>query len=169
LIAIGIFILLKLGYTVADNNDLKFLLSPTNYLVELVTNSSSQYNSESGHFHKELNIVIEKSCSGFNFWTLFFIMMSFMLLNFYKSNTKKIFALPLALFFSYFLTIFANTSRIILSIAGQKTADNFITPRPHFVLHEIIGTFVYLFFLIASYLVINFILKKNTLHHAKLA
>ena len=156
-----------MGYTVADNNDLKFLLNPTNYLVELVTNSSSQYNAESGYFHKELNIVIEKSCSGFNFLGLCFIMICFMLLSYYKSSTKKIFILPLALFFTYFLTIFANTSRIILSISGQKAADNFISTRPHFVLHETIGTFVYIFFLISCYLAINFILKKNTLYHAK--
>jgi exosortase K len=144
------------------------LIAPTNYLIELITSSPAHYAPESGYFHKELNIIIEKSCSGFNFWILCFIMLAFLALNYYSSNKKKILVLPITLFISYILTIFANTSRIILSILGQNAANNFITPRPHLILHNVIGTFVYLFFLIASYLVLNSILKKNTLHNAKL-
>jgi exosortase K len=142
------------------------LIAPTNYLIELITSSPAQYAAESGYFHKELNIVIEKSCSGFNFWILCFIMLAFLALNYCSSYKQKILVLPTALFISYILTIFANSSRIILSILGQNAANDFIHPRPHLILHNVIGTFVYLFFLIISYLVLNYILKKK-LHNAK--
>ena len=63
-----IFLLLKLGHSMADHNALQFLLWPTSKLVALMTGASSSYLPEGGYFHAQLNIVINKSCSGFNFW-----------------------------------------------------------------------------------------------------
>ena len=62
LTAAGLFVLLKIGYTFVGNNDLTFLLKPTDKLVELLTGSRAVYTTENGYFHSALNIVIEKSC-----------------------------------------------------------------------------------------------------------
>jgi exosortase K len=70
-----LFILLKQLYTFADNESLKFLLVPTNKLVALFQGSSYSY-SANGYYHESLNILINKSCSGFNFMILSFLVFS---------------------------------------------------------------------------------------------
>ena len=124
--AIAIFLLLKTVYPYAENDDLFFILSPVNRLLEFLTNSESQYYSDSGYYYQTLNILIEKSCSGFNFLMLCFLMLAFQLAGYFNKNNFKYLLLPFALFLSYILTIFTNTSRIILSILGQNTADKFL-------------------------------------------
>jgi len=160
IIAFAIFILLKFSYTQADAERVLFLLKPTDRIVRLITNSSSVFIPGSGFFNEKLNIVIEKSCSGFNFWMLCFLMLTFSALKFMSSNIKKAIAIPVGLFVAYLLTVFSNASRIILSMMGQNIADNFMIPRPHLILHSAIGTFIYLFFLIIFYLLFNHLFNK---------
>jgi exosortase K len=82
--AAGFFILLKAGYTFAGNDNLIFLLSPTDKLVGLLTGSHSVYLTESGYFHSALNITVDKSCSGFNLWVLSFLVFSYLLLKYFE-------------------------------------------------------------------------------------
>lgn len=165
--AIAVFILLKFAYTLADNTDLYFLLKPTDKIIEVITNSNSIYVNDGGYFHDKLNIVIDKSCSGFNFWILCFIMLAFTIIKFLQDRNRKIAALPITLFAAYIFTIFANTSRILFAVfirgSGAKPADGHISR-----LHQAEGTFVYLFFLIIFYLGVNFTLTGLTRHNAKL-
>jgi exosortase K len=86
----AIFLLLKLGYTMADNNSLVFLLKPTNALVGLLTGSTSTYFADKGYFYSNLDIVIEKSCSGFNFLILCFGMLGFLDDKICRQHTAKV-------------------------------------------------------------------------------
>ena len=97
LVAVGLFILLKFGYTVADNNDLAFLLKPTNKLVGVLTGSHSVYLANNGYYYEKLNILIEKSCSGFNFWLLCFLLFTYLLIKYLDKPLHKIIAIPTAL------------------------------------------------------------------------
>ena len=67
LIAIGLFVLLKFWIGTFDNDQLQFLLKLTDKVFGLVTGIHSDYNSESGYFYDKFNILIDKSCSGYNF------------------------------------------------------------------------------------------------------
>lgn len=163
-ITILIFILLKLGYTMADNKDLNFLIKPTSRLIDLATSSGSTFVSESGYYNKKLNIVIDKSCSGFNFWIISFLMLYFLALNFLKNTSYKIIAIPAILIIAFILTIFVNTSRILFSVFIHR----FINPKVAWM-HQAEGTFIYLSFLIIMYLGFNFLFIKLTNHYAKLA
>ena len=129
LTVIAIFLLLKYAFTIADASDLIFLLKPTNIFVGLLTGSHSVYIECNGYYHETLNIIINKSCSGFNFWLLSFLSFAYLKLP-----------IPTALGCAYLLTIFANTSRIFASIAMQSRA-----------LHEAIGIITYLSFLILAH------------------
>ncbi len=150
LIAVGLFILLKFGYTLADNNNLTFLLKPTDKLVGLLTGSKSVYISDSGYFHKHLNIIIDKSCSGFNFWILCFLLFTYLTVKHFEKSMHKNLALPTALVVAYVLTIFVNTSRIFVSIVVQSQTKS-ISMNHQLVIHEGIGITTNLTFLILAY------------------
>lgn len=167
MIAIVIFILLKFYYTIADNEDLILLLAPTSKIISLVTNTSSEFLLDSGYFFEKLNIVIDKSCSGFNFLILCFIMLTFSGIKFFKSRNKKILLMLILLFTSYFLTIFVNTSRIMFSVFSRNYGANFIDNQIDW-LHQAEGTFIYLSFLIIIYLAFNLVIKKITHSNEKL-
>jgi len=157
LAAILIFVLFKLGYTVANNNELIFLLKPTDTFVGFILHSNSQYILESGYYHEKLNILIDKSCSGFNFWVLCFLMLTFTSLKFLNRRIYKILILPALLLFTYLLTIFVNTSRILFSIYFQNL-QTVSTNKDFSWLHQAEGVFIYLSFLILIYLGFEYLL-----------
>lgn len=97
LTAVGLFILLKFAFTLADNEDLFFLLKPTDILVGLLTGSRSVYLQDSGYFHEQLNILIDKSCSGFNFWALCFLLFTYLTVRHFDKTTGKILTIPTSL------------------------------------------------------------------------
>ena len=167
LTAVGLFILLKFGFTHADNNDLTFLIKPTDKLVGLLTGSHSIYLSDSGYFHEHLNIIIDKSCSGFNFWVLCFLIFTYLTVKYSDENLSKILSIPCALIGAYLLTIIVNTSRIFASIVVQYQTKNIFLNQQH-IIHEAIGIITNLSFLILVYILIEKILI-NRRHNAKFA
>lgn len=167
LLSIGIFLLLKLGYTFADNNSLFFLLKPTDKLVSFLTGSSSVYLVSNGYYNDKLNILIDKSCSGFNFWILCFLVFTYLTIKYLDKPIHKILSIPAALFSAYCVTIFVNTSRIYASIIVQHQTKNILLNYQPLI-HEAVGIITNLSFLIlAFYLLEKFL--TNKLHHEKLA
>lgn len=166
LAALVIFVLLKLAYTQADTDDLAFLLKPTDWLVSLTANSPSGYQPESGYYHADLNILIDKSCSGFNFWILCFLMLSFLALGYFTQPVRKLATLPVALLAAYALTILANTSRISIALLLQHQSPGFSQHHPGWF-HEAQGIFVYLSCLIGTYLAAESALTQLTRPHAQ--
>ena len=154
LTAVGFFILLKFSFTLADNNDLTFLLKPTDKLVGLLTGSQSVYISNSGYIHEHLNIIIDKSCSGFNFWILCFLLFAYLTVKYFDKSLQKILTLPTSLFVAYVLTIFVNTSRIFTSIVVQNYTKGIFLNQQH-IIHEAIGVTTNLTFLILAYIIIE--------------
>ncbi len=148
-----IFGLLKLFYMNANNNSMLFILKPLNKIVNLLTNTSSILLPDSGYYNNTLNIIINRSCSGFNFLLIFFVMISFRLFKYFKTTYQKIIAIPILLICSYIVTIFVNSSRILLSLKTSLILNSQNITLPWF--HLIQGVFVYLFFLILIYTIID--------------
>lgn len=163
LTTVGLFVLLKFWFTSADNNDLIFLLKPTDKLVGLLTGSHSVYLSDSGYYHEKLNILIEKSCSGFNFWVLCFLLFTYLALKYFDKPFHKIIIIPITLVSAYLLSILVNTARIFVSVVVQHQAGHFLPDRPHLILHEAVGIVTNLTFLILAYYLIEKLLiyKRN--------
>ena len=159
-VAILLFVLLKFGYTLADYNDLAFLLKPTAKLVELLTGSQPVYLSDNGYFYDQLNILIGKSCSGFNFWILSFLVFSYLGLKYFDKHLLKILMLPTALVCAYLLTVLSNTSRIFASVVVRNQTI-IIFPDKQYLIHEIVGIITNLTFLILTYCLIEFLLKRR--------
>ena len=160
-VALLLFGLLKVWYVRASNDDLAFLLRPTDTLIGLITNSPSVPRPDSGYFHPDLNLLIDKSCAGFNFWILCFVVLSFVAFKHLKRHLHLALSLSFALPCAYILTIIANTSRISIAIFLQDKTGAFFSENPTWW-HEAQGVFVYLSFLIAIYLIAEFLLTKLT-------
>lgn len=166
LFTIILFIIFKFAFTFADNDNLTFLLRPTNNFVELLTGSQSVYHSDNGYFHDELNILIDKSCSGFNFWLLSFLMLTFLALKHFDKHIYKALVIPTMLILAYFLTLFVNSSRIFTSIIIQNQTNHLLNNGQH-IIHEAIGVITNLSFLILAYFITEKLLL-NRKHNAKL-
>ena len=161
----GLFILLKFGYTLSNNDHLAFLLKPIDTLIGLLTGSRSVYLPESGYYHDKIAILIDRSCSGFNFWILSFLMFTYLVVKYLDKPLHKILAIPTALTGAYLLTIFVNTSRIFVSIVVQNQSKNILLHHQHLI-HEAIGIITNLLFLVlAYYLAEKFLIHKRP--HAK--
>ena len=158
--------MLKFGFRFAENDSLIFLLKPTKKFIELLTGSNSIYISDKGYYFSQLNFLIDKSCAGFNFWVLSFLMLTFLGLNNLNNHFKKMLTIPLALTGAYFFTIFANVSRIFASIVIQNQTNSYFESQQHLI-HESIGIITYLSFLIFMYFLANKILT-NKISYAKL-
>lgn len=155
ILGILIFVSLKLAFSNADNDQIIFLIKPLNHMVSLLTESIATYNNQIGFFHQKLNITIDKSCSGFNFWMLSFIMLFFTVLKQIKKGLYKFLMIPFSLLITYTLTLFVNTSRILVSLFIEKT-----TQLNYLWLHQAEGVFIYLSFLIIFQMTINYFQSK---------
>ena len=147
-IALTTFVVLKFVHTTLETEDLIFLLAPVNFLVELFTGTSSNWITDQGYFYSSLNIVINKSCSGFNFWLLCFLTLSFLLLAYTKTRNTKTASLFVSFIGAFFLTILVNSCRIYLLILLESLNLKW-TQNP--VIHEAVGVVTYLTFLIFIY------------------
>lgn len=157
LIGILSFVMIKFSYTTMNAGGVLFLLGPTDYFVSILTNSNGVFTQQLGYYHQDLNITIEKSCSGLNFFSLSFLITHCSFISHLKSLKSKCFALPLSFLLSWLLTIFVNTSRIIISIFIN---GNIVIPKQYQAfIHQAEGIFIYLLFLMLSYILINHLLK----------
>lgn len=166
LTATGLFLLLKFGYTLADTAQLAFLLQPTDQLVGLLTGSSSEYLTGEGYYHDRLNVLIDKSCAGFNFWVLCFLVFTYLACKYLKRPFHKALSIPSALVCAYFLTLFVNASRIFAAIVVQNQTRSGWPDQQH-LLHEAVGIITYLSFLILTYYLVERLFIQLQ-HHAKL-
>lgn len=159
--AILFFIIFKFVFTIADTLDLSFLITPTNKIIGLITGARSVYVADNGFYFENLNIVIDKSCSGFNFWLLCSVMLTFLSIKYFETSREKIAVFVLSLGGAYIFTVFVNASRIFASIIIQNRADHLFVKRPHYFLHESVGIITNLTFLILIYLIVEKMLNNR--------
>ena len=163
----SIFIVLK--FVFSKSNSLIFLISPIDKMVGIATNSNSTFIPPGGYYHEKLNIIIDKSCSGFNFWLICFLVLSFLISRYIKNRLYCLAALPALLFISYALAILINSLRIIYFVNTQGLRQIFNLSRFSW-LHQAEGTLIYLSSLIIIYMIFNYLLNKfRGEHNAKLA
>ena len=160
LIIIAIFLLLKLGFTRTDTEDLAFLLQPTDTLVGLLTGSHAVYASLTGYYHENIDVLIDKSCAGFNFWIMSFLIFTYLTIKYVDNSLVKVITIPITLFGTYLLTIIVNTSRIFASIVIQTQTKTIFQNQQHFI-HESIGIITNVSFLVLCYVLTEKYLSKK--------
>lgn len=146
----------KLAYAAASTDDVQVLLVPTDNLVELLLGSTSQFVAGHGYVHPALGIVIDKSCAGGNFGLLSGLLLSSAYLH--GRGPRPAAALPLLLLLSYLLTLLVNAARIAGAVRLAQLLPPALTPA---WLHEAQGALVYLFFLVAAYAGLRWLLAQR--------
>jgi len=149
-----VFVGLKLVFRYSTTEDLDWLLYPTNLLFAFFNGTEWQYDSASGYFYPELNILINKSCSGGNFLLISFLTIVFSTIAKSESILKSIVMIVAISLTSYVLAILSNVSRILILFQFNRygIGESGWT-------HEAIGGFVYLTILLLAFLSLQLLMK----------
>jgi len=138
---------LKLYYSTASADQLRWILAPTTVLVELVSGASFEFESHAGYLSRERGFLIANSCAGVNFLITAFLMLSMRKLLGDRSKNIAWGFIPTAAVIAYLVTLVANTARISIALRlRQMPAEtSWLNPDQ---LHRLEGVFVYFGFLL---------------------
>jgi len=152
---------LKLHYSTASADQLRWILTPTTALVELVTGTSFEFESHAGYLSGDRSFLIANSCAGVNFLIAAFMMLSLRRLFLDASKDIGWGFIPSAAVIAYLVTLVANTARISIALGlGRPTVD-IIGLNAH-QLHRFEGILVYFGFLALLFVVSEKTDSENT-------
>jgi exosortase K len=144
----------KLYYSTASVNQLRWILAPTTALVQLVTGSRFEFESYAGYVSSDRSFVIAASCAGVNFLITAFLMLSIRRLwrDQSPSHWPRLgwWFIPMAGVVAYLATLVANTVRISTALQMHGLEMGWLTGNQ---LHRFEGIFIYFGFLLLLYLV----------------
>jgi exosortase K len=146
----------KLYYSTASVNQLRWILAPTTALVQLVTGYRFEFESYAGYISSDRSFVIAATCSGVNFLITTFLMLALRKLWIARSQNQSAVLgwmfIPIAGVVAYLTTLVANTVRIstALQLKGLPREMGWLTGNQ---LHRFEGIFIYFGFLLLLYLV----------------
>ncbi|HEV2666530.1 MAG TPA: exosortase K [Blastocatellia bacterium] len=143
---------LKLHYSMASADQLRWILAPTTALVELVSGASFEFESRAGYISRERGFLIANSCAGVNFLIAAFLTLSMRKLLGDRSKEVAWGCLPTAAIIAYLATLVANTARITIALLlRQSPAEvGWLDPDQ---LHRFEGVFIYFGFLLLLFVV----------------
>ena len=156
----------KVYYSTASVNQLRWILAPTTFLVELVSGSRFEFESYAGYINSEHNFIITASCAGVNFLITAFLMLSLGKLWRRRSQDGSQDPgwrlIPTAALFAYLCTLLANSVRIsiALQLHGKRVATDWLSPTEQ---HRLEGILVYFAFLLALFMVSENLHSKKAL------
>ncbi|MGB7201656.1 MAG: exosortase K [Pyrinomonadaceae bacterium] len=135
---------LKVFYSMASVNDLRWVLAPTCVFVEIVTGETFEFESYAGYMNADYSYLIASSCSGMNFLITAFLMLAIVRLWKREASWAMI---PATFLIAYLTTIVANTVRIAVAIRLHRMSPDMIWVNPE-QLHRFEGIFIYFGFLL---------------------
>ena len=137
---------LKYFYSISNVNDLRWILAPTTFLVELITGTQFRFESQAGYLSDDRTFLIAQPCSGVNFLIIAFVMLAVGKL--WRERHMSWLYLPAALLVAYIATLVANTTRIAIALELRKYDLGFDYEQ----VHRIEGIVVYFGFLLLLFL-----------------
>jgi exosortase K len=150
----------KLYYSTASVNQLRWILAPTTVLVELFSGSRFEFESYAGYMSSDRTFVIAGSCAGVNFLITSFLMLSLRKLWGDRARDTAWRFIPCAALCAYLATLLANTVRIstALRLRGFPHEVGWLSPNQ---LHRFEGIFIYFGFLLLLFMVSEKIGSEN--------
>ena len=147
---------LKVYYSTASADQLRWILAPTTALVELVSGTRFAFESHAGYINSERTFIIASACAGVNFLLTAFLMLS--LRRLWRARTQKAPSylawrfIPAAAVAAYVATLVANTVRISVALWLKRTPLG-ISWLSRDQLHRVEGIFVYFGFLLLLFVI----------------
>jgi len=148
---------LKLYYSTATPDELRWILAPTAALVELLQGRSFAFESYTGYMSSDHRFVIAVSCAGVNFLLTAFLMLGLRRLWRDRFQTVSWSFLPVTAVVAYVTTLIANAVRICIALEIQRhelQVDGLTGNQ----LHRLEGIVVYFAFLLLLFV---FTEKRN--------
>ena len=136
---------LKYHYSTATPDQLRWILTPTTLLVEVLSGKSFAFESYTGYMSSDHTFVIAAPCAGVNFLITAFLMLTLRRLWFQPREWHFI---PMAAVVAYVTTLIANTSRIWLALSDLEIS--WLSANQQ---HRLEGIVVYFGFLLFLFLV----------------
>ena len=146
---------LKLYYSTATPDELRWILAPTTALVELLSGRSFTFESYTGYMSSDHRFVIAVSCAGVNFLLTAFLTLGLRRLWRDRFQTVSWSFLPVTAVVAYLTTLIANTVRICIALEIQRhevQVDGLTGNQ----LHRLEGIVVYF-----GFLLLLFVLTEN--------
>ena len=148
--------LVKLYYSTASVNQLRWILAPTTFLVEMISGTRFEFESHAGYMNDDRSFIIAASCAGINFLITSFLMLSLSKLWKDRSpdapNRLRWRFIPVAAMFAYLVTLVANTVRISTALHLNRMPAEISWLNPN-QLHRFEGIFIYFGFLLLLFMV----------------
>jgi exosortase K len=143
---------LKLYYSSASVNQLRWILAPTTALVQLITRTPFEFESHAGYLSNDRSFVIADSCAGVNFLITSFLLLSLRKLWRARSRNTAWKFIPIAALFAYLATIITNTVRIstALWLRSVPLGVGWLSRNQ---IHRFEGIFIYFGFLLMLFMV----------------
>jgi len=147
---------LKLYYSSASVNQLRWILAPTTAIVEFVTGLSFEFEVHAGYITSDRSFVIAASCAGVNFLITAFLMLSLRQLWQNRAGNQSAniawTLIPKAFVFAYLATLVANTVRISTALRLREMPLEIAWLSPN-QLHRLEGIVIYFGFLLLLFVV----------------
>ncbi len=164
---------LKLYYSTASANQLRWILAPTTVFVELISGTPFEFESHAGYLSSDRSFLIAASCAGVNFLITSFLMLSLRKLWRDRSQNRSHKVawrfIPVAALIAYLATIVANTIRISTALRLHRMPLE-LTWLSGNQLHRFEGIFIYfgsllLLFMLPRSVSAIFLPAANILHN----
>ena len=145
---------LKQYYSTASANELRWILAPTVFIVELLSGRSFQFESYTGYMSSDHTFVIAVPCAGVNFLTTAFLMLALRRLWQARFEGVSWRFLPLSIVVAYVTTVIANAIRICVALEIQRRSIE-VGGWDANQLHRVEGIVVYFGFLMLLFVVME--------------
>lgn len=134
---------LKLHYSRANSDQLRWILAPTTWIVSRASGMDFDYESGAGYLNRKICILISPGCAGVNFLTVAFLTGALSFLHIFRRHRARFGWMALCLAMAYVLTLLVNSARILIAIALYRGpfSPGSLTPES---LHLMEGIGVYL-------------------------
>jgi exosortase K len=145
---------LKFYYSTATPDELRWILAPTTFFVELLSGERFEFESYAGYMSSDRRFVIAVPCAGVNFLITAFLMLALRRLWRERFRAVGWSMIPLAAVLAYGATLVANTARIWLALEMRARAVE-VSGLTNNQLHRLEGIVVYFGFLLLLFLVVE--------------
>src|SRR5690349_17690225 len=145
---------LKQYYSTGTANELRWILAPTTFIVELLSGRSFEFESYTGYMSTDHTFVIAVSCAGVNFLITAFVMLA--LRRLWEARFEGISwrFLPISLATAYVATVVVNAVRICIALEIQRRSIE-VSGLNANQLHRLEGIVVYFGFLMLLFLIVE--------------
>lgn len=142
---------LKHYYSTASLDQLRWILAPTTWLVQLLSGRSFSFESHAGYMSSDHTFLIAGSCAGVNFLITAFLVLTLRTIWRRRKDSLSWYFLPTAGLVAYLTTIIANTVRICVALELRVFTEemNLLSAGQS---HRLEGIVVYFGFLLMLFL-----------------